>query len=181
MNRAQAKEAIDQIMILLPKVQAWIDSYINANSHLAIPVADLNFQRLPKYFSTERLRNSKAVNVDNIQMPPLSLMGFTNFSDYENMKFIGITYKDTFFLAPEAHNCESTHFHEMVHIIQWDTLGPERFLFVYAIYLIYSDYNNSPLERMAYELQEMFNKGSHILELEKMIKKETLSISRALG
>jgi hypothetical protein len=136
MHKAHAKEVIDKLQILLPEILAWIDGYIEANAHRAVPVADLNFPRLVKYFSPERLANSKVVHAGHIQMPPLTRMGFPYFSDFEKMKFIGITFKDTFFLSPGAYESESTHFHELVHIIQWDFLGPEKFLAVYAIYLL---------------------------------------------
>jgi hypothetical protein len=181
MNIAHAKEVIDKLQILLPEVLAWIDGYIEANAHRAVPVADLHFPRLVKYFSPERLANSKVVHADHIQMPPLTQMRFPYFSDFENMKFIGITYKDTFFLAPGAYESESTHFHELVHIIQWDILGPEKFLAVYAIYLLAFNYDDSPLERMAYELQAMFDQGRSIPELENRIREKTLSMVEELG
>jgi hypothetical protein len=50
-----------------------------------------------------------------------------------------------------------THFHELIHILQWRILGPERFLWLYADGLERFGYRNSPLEIMAYELQERFD------------------------
>ncbi len=55
-------------------------------------------------------------------------------------------------------NAEPLHFHELVHVIQWNVLGPERFLALYADGLERFGYRNCPLEVMAYELQTRFEK-----------------------
>ena len=89
-------------------------------------------------------------------MPPLSTMGLSRFSDFERMDAGGITYLDTYFVRAERAHDESLHFHELVHVIQWRLLGPERFLRLYADGLERLGYRNSPLEEMAYSLQHKF-------------------------
>jgi len=73
----------------------------------------------------------------------------------------GITYKNTFFIN-HLHQTESLCFHELVHVIQWERLGVNNFLLAYGVGLMqfgYFDYQNSPLEQMAYSLQGDFDRG----------------------
>ena len=37
-----------------------------------------------------------------------------------------------FFLKPTQSENENVYFHELIHIIQWRLLGPDRFLLAYA-------------------------------------------------
>jgi hypothetical protein len=55
-------------------------------------------------------------------------MGLERFSDFERMDAEGITYLDTYFVLAERAADESLHFHELVHVVQWRILGPEKFL-----------------------------------------------------
>ena len=165
----------------LPRVREWIDHYVEGHAHLALPVIQLGFSRLSQYFDQNRLSNSKAVKVDRVQVPPLSKMGMPLFADFEETPFNGITYMDTFFLAPPAHDSESTHFHELIHVVQWEVLGPDSFLLVYAIGLLQHGYENSPLERMAYELQRAFEDGRPISQLELQVREKTILVAKAFS
>ncbi len=44
----------------------------------------------------------------------------------------GITYLDTLSVKRELAEQEPLHFHELIHVVQWRLLGPERFLAAYA-------------------------------------------------
>jgi len=59
-------------------------------------------------------------------------MGLGRFADFERGNFDGITYVNTIFLKPVQSNNENMYFHELVHVIQWRLLGPDRFLLSYA-------------------------------------------------
>jgi len=179
MDGREDKEILDQLQRALPRVRNWIDHFVEAHAHLAVPVAELGFGRLSQYFDQSRLKNSKAIKVDRVQVPPLSKMGLPYFTDFEETPFAGITYMDTFFLAPP--DCESTHFHELIHVIQWDILSPDSFLMVYAVGLLVHGYENSPLERMAYELQRAFEAGRSMPELELQVREETTLVAKALS
>lgn len=181
MNKVQIEQIVNQFKPLLPLVLDWIDNYNQTNAHLAVPVENLDFPRLKNYFSNDRLTNTKVVKTDEIKMPPLSQLGFPNLHHLENIKIPGITYIDTFYLAPEIQDCESAYFHELVHVIQWDVLGPRKFLKIYFLYFMMSGYIDSPLEKMAYELQKEFDQNRPIPDLECKIKDITLSIENPLG
>jgi hypothetical protein len=83
--------------------------------------------------------------------------------------FDAISYIDTIFLKPTQSNSENTHFHELVHVIQWRLLGPDRFLLTYANGLECFGYRQSPLEAMAYDAETAFASNPAIFNVEKLV------------
>lgn len=71
----------------------------------------------------------------------------------------GIAVPGAYFMSIGAYNNESTHLHELVHVVQYEILGPKTFLAVYALGLIRHGYRHSPLEEMAYDLQDGMQKN----------------------
>jgi hypothetical protein len=140
-----------------PLITDWIRKILAEHASVSRPVASLGFRRLPHYYDEQMLISTKVVIVPRVPVPPLSAMGLDRFSDFEQIDAAGITYLDTYFVRADQAHSESLHFHELVHAIQWRLLGPERFLAVYADGLERSGYRNSPLEVMAYSLQERFD------------------------
>jgi hypothetical protein len=90
------------------------------------------------------LARAKVVLVDRVPMPPLSSIVLGRFADFENMDASGITYLDTYFVRQPEAGRESLHFQELVHVIQWQVLGAERFLALYADGLEKHGYRDSP-------------------------------------
>jgi hypothetical protein len=152
-----------------PPLIDWIRNTLTASAPVAQTVASRGFSRLPLYFTGKILASAKVVLADPLPMPPLSSMGLTRFSGFEHGDFDGITYLDTFFLKPTQANNERMHFHELVHVIQWRLLGPDRFLFLYANGLECFGYRQSPLEAMAYEAETAFVGSTAIFDAEKMV------------
>jgi hypothetical protein len=152
-----------------PPLLDWIRTTLTASTGLAQTVASRGFLRLPLYFTEETLTSTKVVLVDPLPMPPLSSMGLAHFADFERGNFEGITYIDTFFLKPTQSKNENMHFHELVHVIQWRLLGPDRFLFSYANGLERFGYRQSPLEAMAYDAETAFANSTAIFNVEKLV------------
>jgi hypothetical protein len=96
-------------------------------------------------------------------------MGLVRFADFECGDFDGITYIDTMFLKPTQSNNESMLFYELVHVIQWRLLGPDRFLLSYANGLECFGYRQSPLEVMAYDAEAAFASSTPIFNAERMV------------
>ncbi len=111
-----------------PLIADWIQKTLAKHAAAARPVASLGFRRLPDYYEAQLLASSKAVVVPKVPMPPLTAMGLDRFGDFEHMDPGGITYLNTFFVRADCARDESLHFHELVHVIQWRLLGPEKFL-----------------------------------------------------
>ena len=81
----------------------------------------------------------------------------------------GITYIDTIFLKPAQSENENVYFHELIHVIQWHLLGPDRFLLAYANGLECFGYRQSPLEAMAYDAESEFASSTLIFNAEKLV------------
>jgi hypothetical protein len=152
-----------------PPLIAWIRNTLTASAPGAQTVASRGFWRLPFYFTQQTLASTKVVLADPLPIPPLSSMGLTRFAEFERGDFDGITYLDTFFLKPTQANNEKMHFHELVHVIQWQLLGPDRFLSLYANGLECFGSRQSPLEAMAYEAETAFASSTAFFDVEKMV------------
>ena len=121
----------EEFQRVYPALSRWIAILLETSRERAQSVASASFPRLPQYYPVDILERAKFVVVPRIPVPPLSQMGLPQFSAFETADFGGITYLDTFFLK-QGHATESLFFHELVHVIQWEELGPERFLAAYA-------------------------------------------------
>ena len=157
---------------VFPFVRDWITQTLAAHAAKAKPVASLNFFRLPHYYSGELLARAKVVFVEKCPVPPLSAIGLNQFADFENMNPSGITYLDTYFVLWHEAERESLHFHELVHVIQWQLLGAEKFLALYADGLEKHGYRNSPLEVMAYDHEARFNSNESPYAVEAAVQKQ---------
>ncbi|MGA2691691.1 MAG: hypothetical protein ABSF76_04955 [Opitutaceae bacterium] len=153
-----------------PFLIGWIKKTIADHASRARSVASLGFTRLPDYFSPSLLVSAKVVQVDRLPMPPLSQMGLTEFTEWERVEYGGITYLDTFFITRREVTNEPLYFHELIHVLQWRMLGPERFIAMYADGLETFGYRNGPLETMAYSLQGRFESSPMIFDAEFAVK-----------
>ena len=141
----------------LPVVRQWVEDTLRATGEQAVTVDRSTYPRLAQAFPPTLLNRARCIVVaGNPPFPPLSRMGLPEFAAFEAIPISGITYRDTFFVR-EGRQSESLYFHEMVHVVQWDRLGVERFLMAYGVGLMQSGYRDSPLEAMAYELQRHFD------------------------
>jgi hypothetical protein len=159
----------EEFRIAYPKVQAWIQKTLAAYEKDAQPIASMHFARLPLYFDYDLLETVKFIPVDQVPMPPLSAMGLDRFAAFEQGNFHGVTYLDRYFIKWTVVTEEALHFHELIHVIQWRLLGPEGFLRAYANGLDEFGYENSPLEKMAYDAEASFKRSSAIFDAEKFV------------
>jgi hypothetical protein len=168
----RCKMSPEEFAKLYPPLLDWVQTTLTANTHLARTVASHGFSRLPLYFAEKTLASTRVVLVDPLPVPPLSSMGLARFAEFERGNFEGITYLDTIFLKPTQSNNETIFFHELIHVIQWRLLGPDRFLFSYANGLECFGYRQSPLEAMAYDAEAEFASSTTTFNAEKMVAKK---------
>ena len=146
----------------------------------AVPVSRMGHARIASLFPSDLLDRAGAVTVaGHVPFPPLSRMGLPELAAFEAMPIAGVTYGDLFFVR-RGHLSESLCCHELVHVVQWDRLGVDRFLLVYGMGLIQSGYRESPLEAMAYQLQADFDRGALSADAVKRIQKETDAVWMAV-
>jgi hypothetical protein len=159
----------EEFRVAYPKVQAWIQKTLAAYEKDAQPIASMHFAGLPLYFDYDLLETAKFIPIDQVPMPPLSAMGLARFAIFEQGDFHGVTYLDRYFIKQTVVTEEAVHFHELIHVIQWLLLGPEGFLRAYANGLDEFGYENSPLEKMAYDAEASFKRSSAIFDAEKFV------------
>ena len=166
-------DLICNVQSTLPLIRKWIDDVLDGHKDRATPIIKLGLRRLEQVFPSELLKRTKVVVVlDKIPFPPLSRMGLAQLSKIEKMPMAGITYKDTFFVR-HAHQSDRLHFHELVHVVQWEKLGVDNFLLAYAVGLMQYGYRGNPLEEMAYELEERFDDGNSLPNIVDLIREKT--------
>lgn len=155
-------------MRALPAVRTWMSSIRAEYLPQSLPVAALAFPGLPGYFSDAVLQSARVVTVTKIPFPPILDLGLIEFADMSRMALSGVTYDDLIFVHRSLHT-ERIHFHELVHFVQWRTLGVDRFLLTYGLGVIERGYAHSPLEALAYDLQSQFDRGVPLPDLESLI------------
>jgi hypothetical protein len=155
-----------EFQAVYPQFMGWVEGVLNAHASRAQPVAAKGFVRLPLYFSRQRLASAKYVVVDRVPMPPLTALGLRQFAEFEHADNSGVTYLDTYFVKRNRADDEALHFHELIHVIQWSLLGPERFLGTYAAGLETFGYRNSPLEAMAFDAEALFAQVTEAFDAE---------------
>jgi hypothetical protein len=163
------------ILEKVPLIKQWITTTLEKHKLYARPVANLNFSNLPLYYSKRILNSAKIVTVDKIPIPPFSEMGLgelENLNNFENGSYAGVTYIDTYFLLRNCIASELLHFHELVHIIQWEHLGIDKFLLTYGTGILQYGYIDSPLEVMARKYEEFFNQKTPFYDIENSVRKE---------
>ncbi len=152
-----------------PRLMDWVQKTLKFYEKNAQPIALMNFARLPQYFDHSLLETVKFITIDRVPLPHLAAMGLSRFSGFEQGNFDGVTYLDRYFIKQTVVTEESTHFHELIHVIQWRLLGSECFLSAYADGLDEFGYENSPLEKMAYDAETLFKQSSAIFAAENFV------------
>lgn len=163
--------SIQRLLTRLPQERGWILKTLEQHKSLARPLASYGFTRLPQFYSADTLASAVVVEVPRVPVPPLADMGLPEFAEFQNGNYAGITYLTTYFLAANETRHESLHFRELVHVIQWQHLGPDRFLAAYAAgYILAGGYRENPLEVMAYNVQATFDAEERTRDLQTIIR-----------
>jgi hypothetical protein len=142
----------------VPRVKQWIDELLAAHARSTIVVSDLGFVRISQCYPKEFLELAKVMHVDEVPRPPLEKFELPELSRVLRINE-AITLNNTSFIIEAMRTSESLHFHELVHVVQWQRLGMDRFLLAYAAGLITYGYRQNPLESMAYKFQAEFDSG----------------------
>lgn len=142
----------------IPSIWGWMQETIAKHASEARRLNAYPFQRLRDCFSSSTFELARIVEMPGaVPRPPLRSLGLAEFAEFEDSDFAGITFNNTYFIKRAHAADESLHFHELVHVVQWQMLGPIPFLATYAQGLASHGYRTSPLEAMAYDLQARFD------------------------
>ncbi|MGS2724621.1 hypothetical protein ACVBEJ_12830 [Porticoccus sp. GXU_MW_L64] len=144
---------------MIASTNQWIDKTNARYASLRQPCTRFA-HTFKNYFTPELLQSAHFVVVDEIPKPELrELKTNPEINNFLNKPEDSITYKNTYYILRSQENRESLHFHELVHVVQWQQLGEQEFLQRYIDELQTFGYQNAPLENMAYSLQAYFEKG----------------------
>ncbi len=176
----QQQQILARFHSVLPAVREWIDDVLEKHKRETVVVGSLGFRGLPQHFSQQLLDKAKVISVPSVPFPPLRKLGLPELWHMERMPLAGVTYMDTFFVQ-ESQRSESPHFHEFVHVVQWERLSVDNFLLKYGVGLVQFGYDGSPLEQMAYLLQQSFERGAVPPNLVGLIHHQTDGIRRQVA
>lgn len=141
----------------LPAIRTWVEETVAQHKHLSETVPVHLFPQRTTGFSSATLAKTCVVKTEQLPIPPLSQLGLSELADFERDGAAGyhaITLLNMYFIRPEFFEDKQVHFHELVHIVQWQYLGVDNFLLGYGMGLIQYGYWQSPLEVMARSLTE---------------------------
>jgi len=122
---------------------------------------------LKDYYPREFLGSAFYVVVDEIPLPP-DLPSEMN--SFKQMKLEGITYDNTYFLKAGYEKSLELHVHELVHVAQWQYLGINAFIERYFREFATYGYQEMPLEKMAYHVQDLFSRKAGSIEIPKWVR-----------
>lgn len=140
---------------MLRKIEDWIDATLSRRLHERIPCSSLAVH-FEGFFSREFLSESYYVLTDSLPLPDFPELYELGLGGFLEMDAEGITYKDTYFIKPHLVEKLDLHFHELVHVAQWRSLGAPAFIERYIEEYTRFGYADAPLEKMAYSLQRYY-------------------------
>lgn len=142
-------------MDILTAIEQWIDEVNHKYKYKRVCCTQFAAQ-FAGFYPTEFLENAFYVVIDEIPKPDFAALRAMGLGDFIDMKVSGITYKNTYYLLPTSVDNLRVHFHELVHVLQWQNLGALAFIERYMNEIKHFGYHNAPLEIMAYSLDTHF-------------------------
>ncbi len=142
-------------MDILTAIEQWIDEVNHKYKYKRVCCTQFASQ-FAGFYPTEFLENAFYVVIDEIPKPDFAALRAMGLGDFIDMKVSGITYKNTYYLLPTSVDNLRVHFHELVHVLQWQNLGALAFITRYMNEIKHFGYHNAPLEIMAYSLDTHF-------------------------
>ena len=146
---------LSKMRTALPGMIEWIEKTKSVNQKDSKAISEFHLPHVAIYFPNEFLSKVRIVPIDQLPIPPLSLLGMTELADFEHADSRAITLDQMYFIKPSFTKDELIHFHELIHVLQWQILGKEKFLFIYGLGLLQFGYNENPLEVMARKYTEL--------------------------
>lgn len=149
---------------LIQHGQTWVRAQRDLHRPTADPLSGREKADFAWFFDAQALDSARIKKVSVIQNPEfysqLTALGVSLPLDFTMMA--GITFEDTILLSTTQTSGDvpsaSFLFHELIHVVQYETLGLQGFVQQYIQGWAQNgfQYANIPLERDAYELQSRY-------------------------
>jgi hypothetical protein len=156
----------------LPAILEWINEITTYYKQNAPYTSELNISRLSDYYPQQLLQNTQVAIVKRCPLPPLAKFGIKGMSVYETWEPKGVQYKDMYFVRKDLKHWNVVHFHELVHTIQWQILKDKAYMDLYGTGIIEKGYRQSPLEEMAWRLQQSFEYNQTPFDVSNIVRME---------
>jgi hypothetical protein len=166
-------DLLQRLQRALPWVRQWIDNLHVQHARASVSASAAGFPRLASSFPVSLLQRARFVTVDGIPFPPVSAYGLPEFQSLADMPMAGITFGEMYFVRSSS--SEGIHFHELVHVLQWSTLGVDEFLLTYALGIAQHGYERSPLEAIAFDLQDRFEQDAALPGIVDLLARHAVS------
>jgi hypothetical protein len=157
----------------------WIERLHAQHAPRAVSAREAGPARLAGYFPPALLDSARVVTIGSLPFPPVAEYGLPEFQGMATPDMAGITFGDMYFLRAGHSPDDSVHVHELVHVVQWKTLGAVEFLSTYAVGLAQHGYATSPLESVAYWLEGQFDLGVAPLDVTDFVAKHARAAREA--
>jgi len=153
------------IALLIGKGQEWIKAQRKVFRPLGRALPDIAIAQLSLYFEEPLLHEVRLVSVPALENPPFledyqAIFTEKAIPSLDFTAMAGITFVDTILLVDRflAESATALIFHELVHAVQYELLGLEKFVELYILGWVNQGFNYAaiPLEMDAYELQNRY-------------------------
>ena len=149
---------------MLDKIEQWIDQ-TNSEYLKQRICCDRFADDFKGFYTALFLKQAYFVVVDKIPKPDFPELRQMGLGDFIDMNVDGITYKNTYYILPHVAGNLRLHFHELVHVAQWEYLGAINFIQRYITEIQTNGYSAAPLEQMAYAFDSHFANGGEKVDV----------------
>ncbi len=156
---------------MLNKIEKWIDETIINFEKERISCGGL-IKLFEGFYPPEFLSGSYYVVVDSVPKPNFPELHQQGLGGFIEMDVDGITYKNTYFIRRGLEENLALHFHELVHVLQWKYLGAQGLISRYIQEVKTLGYIGSPLELMAYGLQDYYQKSGVPFDVPRYVRQK---------
>jgi hypothetical protein len=158
--------------VLAPGVTRYINTQRDRLAKDAVPVAPHFINEAERYFEPGTLESARIAASTCLRLPQFPYapaLRRVGFSFPDPQLVAAITF-DHLIAVREAEPCSSLLFHELVHVVQYRLLGTATFARLYVQgFLETGSYEEIPLERCAWTLEERFARGGAPFSVESAV------------
>jgi hypothetical protein len=172
------RDLLRRVQGALPSMTRWIEQLHARQAAQAIPAREAAPARIADYLPRSVLDSARVVTVESLPFPPVAEYGLPEFAAMASPDMAGITFGHMYFVRAKD-PAGGVHLHELVHVVQWKTLGVAEFLSTYAVGFAQHGYAASPLESIAFWLGGEFERGLAPLDVSDFVARHARAAREA--
>lgn len=146
---SQQKTSYRTFLEWTAELSNFADGIVGTIEAASLPALSLSFSR-------DFLETKRGVIVQQCPVVPYADIGISAHDVPQGDAVWGLAYSETYFIRREMIAWEPLHFHELVHLTQREILGHSAYVGLHLVGLLFHGYRESPLEKIAYRLQNQF-------------------------